>query len=94
MSNGKSETARLAFFFASPMHFDFLDRENETSEYFECERETFGRLNFEPQILLRAMRMSLYKSLTKEFFVVNPCTRNLSTVNKLYYFPCHEKAIE
>ena len=31
------------------------------------------------------MRISLYKSLTKEAFVVN-----LSTVNKLYYFPGHD----
>ena len=34
------ETARLAFFFASPRHFDFLDCETETSKCFECERET------------------------------------------------------
>ena len=33
------ETARLAFFFASPRHFDFLDCEAETSKCFECERE-------------------------------------------------------
>ena len=46
------ETVRLAFFFASPRHFDFLDCETETSECFECERETF-----EPQIWLRAMKM-------------------------------------
>ena len=26
------ETARLAFFFASPRHFDFLDCETETSK--------------------------------------------------------------
>ena len=38
------ETARLAFFFASPRHFDFLDRETETSKCFECERETFRLL--------------------------------------------------
>ena len=31
------------------------------------------------------MTISLYKSLTKEAFVVN-----LSTVNKLYYFPGHD----
>ena len=35
------ETARLAFFFASPRHFDFLDCETETSKCFECEQETF-----------------------------------------------------
>ena len=34
------ETARLALFFASPRHFDFLDCETETSKRFECERET------------------------------------------------------
>ena len=35
------ETARLAFFFASPRHFDFSDCETETSKCFEYERETF-----------------------------------------------------
>ena len=47
------ETARLAFFFASPRHFDFLDCETETSKCFECERETFRLLKFEPQIWFR-----------------------------------------
>ena len=50
--------ASLAFFFANPRHFDFLDCETETSKGFECERETFRLLNCEPQIWLRAMRMS------------------------------------
>ena len=35
------ETAILAFFFASPRHFDFLDCETETSKLFECEHEMF-----------------------------------------------------
>ena len=52
------ETARLAFFFASPRHFDFLDYETQTSKCFECERETCRLLKFEPQICLRAMKMS------------------------------------
>ena len=56
------ETARLAFFLASPRNFDFLDCKTETSKCSERERETFRRLKFEPQIWLRAMRMSLYKS--------------------------------
>ena len=43
------ETARLALFFASPRHFDFLDCETETSQCFECERETLRLLKFEPQ---------------------------------------------
>ena len=34
------ETARLAFFFASPRHIDFLDCETETLKCSECERET------------------------------------------------------
>ena len=34
------ETARLAFFFASPRHFDFLVCETETSKCFEGEYET------------------------------------------------------
>ena len=34
------ETARLAFFFASPRHLDFLDCETETLFCFERERET------------------------------------------------------
>ena len=41
------ETARLALFFASPRH---------SSKCFECERETFRLLKFEPQIWFRAMR--------------------------------------
>ena len=56
VANGKCETARLAFFFASPRHFDFLDCETETSKCFECVRETFRLLKFEPQIWFRAMR--------------------------------------
>ena len=58
VANGKCETARLAFSFASPRHFDFSNCETETSKDFECERETFRLLNSEPQIWLRAMRMS------------------------------------
>ena len=56
------KTARLAFFFASPRHFDFLDCETKTSKCSEHEHETFRHSKFEPQIWLRAMRMSLYKS--------------------------------
>ena len=50
VANGKRETARLGVFFASPRHVDFLDCETETSKCFECERETFRLLIFEPQI--------------------------------------------
>ena len=39
------ETARLAFFFASPRHFNFVNCETETSKRFKFERKTF-RLNF------------------------------------------------
>ena len=46
--------ARLAFFFASQRHFDFLDCETETSKCFECERETFRLLKFEPTIKFTA----------------------------------------
>ena len=52
------ETARLTFFFAIPRHFEFLDFETENSQCFECEREKFRILKFEPKISLRAMRMS------------------------------------
>ena len=52
------KTVRLAFFFASPRHFDFLLCETETSKCLDCERETFRLLKFEPQIWLRAMKMS------------------------------------
>ena len=38
------ETARLAFFFASPRHFNFVNCKTETSKRFKSERETF-RLN-------------------------------------------------
>ena len=45
MVNGKlCETARLAFFFASPRHFNFVNCETEPSKRFNCKRETF-RLN-------------------------------------------------
>ena len=67
------EAARLAYFFASPRHFDFLDCETEIF-LFEC--ETSRLLKCEPQIWLRAMRMSLCKSLTKYPFVANPCTKH------------------
>ena len=43
------ETARLAFFFASPRLFDFIDCETETSKCFECERKMFRLLKFKPQ---------------------------------------------
>ena len=50
MVNAKlCETAKLAFLFASPIHFDFLDCETETSKSFETPRhlrikkETAGR---------------------------------------------------
>ena len=36
------ETARLAFFFETSRHFDFLDCDTETSKCFDCERETFS----------------------------------------------------
>ena len=54
------ETVRLAFFFASPRHFDFLDFETKTSKCFECEREldVQSLLKFDRHIWLRAMRMS------------------------------------
>ena len=52
------EISRLAFFFASPRHFDLLDCETETSKCFECERETFRVIKFERHIWLKAMRMS------------------------------------
>lgn len=49
--NGKCETAMLPFFFASPRHFGLvLDCETETSRDFECDRETFRLLKWEPQI--------------------------------------------
>ena len=86
VANGNWETARLAFFFASPRHFDFLDCDTETSKCSERERETFRRLNSSPRFGWELWEWACTK--------VNPCTRNLSTVNKLYYFPSHEKASE
>ena len=67
MANGKCKTARLAFFFASLRHFDFLDCETKTSKCFECECETFRLLKFESQILWRAMRMSYYELVEKSY---------------------------
>ena len=46
---------RLAFFFAIPRHFDFSDCDSVLSV---TEGETFRILKFEPQIKLRAIRMS------------------------------------
>ena len=48
-----SETARLAFFFASPRHLDFLDHETESSKCFETpshlriKNETARPVNFD-----------------------------------------------
>ena len=39
------ETARQAFFSASPRYFDFLDCGTEISKCFECERKNFRLLN-------------------------------------------------
>ena len=85
------KTARLAFFFASPRHFDFLDCETETLKCFECECETFRLSKFESQILLRTMRMSYYELVQKSYngaFCCKPKTSDKqqsinSTVNKL-----------
>ena len=49
------EVTRLAFFFASPRLFDFIDCETETSKCFECKRRMFRLLKFESQIWLRAL---------------------------------------
>ena len=43
------ETARQAFFFASPRHFNFLDCETETSKCVKFERETLRLLNSSPR---------------------------------------------
>ena len=47
------ETARPAFFFASPRYIDCLDCETETSKCFRCEYEAFRLLKFElaPEIV-------------------------------------------
>ena len=53
MVNGRlCKTARQAFFFASPRHFDFLDCETETSKSFEFEREKFETLKIQAADLL------------------------------------------
>ena len=53
------ETARLAFFFASPRHFDFLHCETETSKCLDCERETFRLLNFRAPDLVESYESEL-----------------------------------
>ena len=53
------EIARLAFFFANPRHFDFLDCETETSKCFECKRETFGLLKFQAADLVESYENEL-----------------------------------
>ena len=73
------EMARLVFFFPSPRNFDFSDCETETSKSFECEREKFRLLEFEPQNWLKNTRMSSNELAQKSYkgvFVVNPCTRH------------------
>ena len=52
------EMVRLVIFFAIPRHFDSLDCKTVTLKCFKCEREMFRLLKLEPQIELRAMRMS------------------------------------
>ena len=59
---------RLAFFFASPRHFDVLDCEIKTSKCFECKYETFRLLKFESQILLGAMRMTSQNELVQNSY--------------------------
>ena len=57
---------RQAFLSAGPKHIDFLDWETKTSKFFECaELKAFRLLKFEPQIKLRAIRMSWNKILQK-----------------------------
>ena len=81
------ETARIAFFFASPRHFDFLDCKIDTSKCFEWECETFRVLkSSSPRFgweLWEWVRMSLYKSLTKEPSLVNLCTNFVPRVSHL-----------
>ena len=54
------ETARLAFFFASPRHFEFLDCETETSKCFECERERFRVSYFRLLPTFRGQKRSFF----------------------------------
>ena len=61
------ETARQASFSASPRHLNFLDYKTKTSMCFEYECMTFRLLKFEPQIWLRAMRMSQNEHVQKSY---------------------------
>ena len=82
------ETARLAFFFASQRHFDFLDCETETSKCFDCERETCSLLKLDWELWKRA-RMSLYmqKSLKRAFCCKPLCeTLHLKIYQQLINF--------
>ena len=61
VANGKCETLRdreTSVFLCEPETFAFLHCETETSKCLDCERETLRLLKFEPQIWLRAMRIS------------------------------------
>jgi len=86
------ETARPPLFFASPRHIDFLDCDTQTSKCFECEREGLRLLKFEPQISLRAIRMSenelVQKSYKKAFCRKYLClyTAPQGTTDKFFDF--------
>ena len=54
VANGKCETARLAFFFASPRHFDFLDCETETSK---CLTPSYKKRDCETHITAQKTRL-------------------------------------
>ena len=62
--------------------FDFLDCETETSKCFEGERKAFSVLKFEPQIQLRAMRMSK-GALVQKSYKVAFCPKYFTGDNRL-----------
>ena len=67
------ETATLAFFFASPRHFEFLDCETETLKYFECKRETLRLKIRAPDLVANYMyENELAQRSYKGAFCCNP----------------------
>ena len=87
---GFCETARLAIFFASPRHFDFLDCETETSKCFESkrERETLDLVESSENELANQLVQKSYKgAVCCKTLVRDIRSENLSTVNKFYQYP-------
>lgn len=86
MANGKCETVRLAFFFASPRHFDFLNCERETSRLLKSKLSMtlYKSLTNEPSVFRLAASFVEYRQFS--LLKINLISRKLeSYVIKILY---------